>query len=108
MKIGSQEHHDTFCRHFKRTYTDYRSEYSARPDLDAAGLHRLGSVPFWGEVFYTERRESAGVPAAVHATADLRLRIPLQAGALSLNVALAAAMVLSEVLRQTKGFGLLA
>jgi tRNA (cytidine/uridine-2'-O-)-methyltransferase len=49
-------------------------------------------------------RESAGVPAAVHAAADLRLRIPLRPGARSLNVALAAAMVLSEGLRQTNGF----
>ena len=36
--------------------------------------------------------------------ADLRLRIPLQKGARSLNVALAAAMVVSEALRQTSGF----
>jgi tRNA (cytidine/uridine-2'-O-)-methyltransferase len=49
-------------------------------------------------------RESAGVPPAVHEAADLRVRIPLQAGARSLNVALAAAMVLSEGLRQTQGF----
>jgi tRNA (cytidine/uridine-2'-O-)-methyltransferase len=49
-------------------------------------------------------RESAGVPPEVHAAADLRLRIPLSPGARSLNVALAAAMVLSEGLRQTSGF----
>ncbi len=49
-------------------------------------------------------RESAGVPAEVHAAADLRVRVPLQTGARSLNVALAAAMVLSEALRQTSGF----
>ena len=49
-------------------------------------------------------RESAGVPADVHDAADLRLRIPLHPGARSLNVALAAAMVLSEGLRQTAGF----
>lgn len=49
-------------------------------------------------------RESAGVPPEVHHAVDLRLRIPLQAGARSLNVALAAAVVLSEALRQTKGF----
>jgi tRNA (cytidine/uridine-2'-O-)-methyltransferase len=49
-------------------------------------------------------RESAGVPDEVHAAADLSLRIPLQKGARSLNVALAAAMVLSEALRQTEGF----
>lgn len=46
-------------------------------------------------------RESAGVPDEVHAAANARLRIPLRAGARSLNVALAAAMVLGEALRQT-------
>jgi len=46
-------------------------------------------------------RESAGVPDEVHAAADARLRIPLRHGARSLNVALAAAMVLGEALRQT-------
>lgn len=46
-------------------------------------------------------RESAGVPQAVHATADASLRIPIRAGLRSLNVAVAAAMVLGEALRQT-------
>lgn len=45
-------------------------------------------------------RESAGVPQAVHDAADARLLIPMAAGARSLNVALAAAMVLGEALRQ--------
>jgi tRNA (cytidine/uridine-2'-O-)-methyltransferase len=49
-------------------------------------------------------RESAGVPDAVHACADARLRVPMVPDARSLNVALAAAMVLSEALRQTDGF----
>lgn len=49
-------------------------------------------------------QESAGVPDEVQATADLRLRIPLLPGMRSINVALAAAMVLTEALRQTKGF----
>ena len=44
--------------------------------------------------------ESAGVPETVHACADHRLVIPMQAGARSLNVALAAAMVAGEALRQ--------
>lgn len=46
-------------------------------------------------------RESAGVPDAVHAAADASLVIPMQPGARSLNVSLAAAMVLGEALRQT-------
>lgn len=49
-------------------------------------------------------RESAGVPDAVHAAADARLAIPMAPGMRSLNVALAAAMVAGEALRQTRGF----
>lgn len=49
-------------------------------------------------------RESAGVPPAVHAAAALTVRIPLRPGLRSLNVAIAAAMVLGEALRQTDGW----
>jgi tRNA (cytidine/uridine-2'-O-)-methyltransferase len=49
-------------------------------------------------------RESAGVPDAVHRAADARLRIPMREGLRSLNVAMAAAMVAGEALRQTNAF----
>lgn len=49
-------------------------------------------------------RESEGVPAQVAAAADAQVRIPMGRGRRSLNVAVAAAMVLGEALRQTKGF----
>lgn len=49
-------------------------------------------------------RESAGVPDTIHDAADLRITIPLAPGCRSLNVALAAAMALTEALRQTGGF----
>ncbi|WP_374656343.1 tRNA (cytidine(34)-2'-O)-methyltransferase [Dongia sp.] len=52
-------------------------------------------------------RESGGVPEAVHAAADQRLVIPLRPGMRSLNVAIAAAVVAAEALRQT-GFSSLA
>jgi len=48
--------------------------------------------------------ESAGAPAWAHAAAEERLRIPLKPGLRSLNVAVAAAMVLGEALRQVGGF----
>jgi tRNA (cytidine/uridine-2'-O-)-methyltransferase len=48
-------------------------------------------------------RESAGVPEAVHRAADVRLRIPIRDGLRSLNVAMAAAMVAGEALRQGGG-----
>lgn len=46
-------------------------------------------------------RESDGVPEAIHAAADARIRVPMRPNARSLNVALAAAIVLAEALRQT-------
>jgi tRNA (cytidine/uridine-2'-O-)-methyltransferase len=48
-------------------------------------------------------RESAGVPQEVHAAADARLVIPMRPGLRSLNVAVAAAMIAGEALRQTGG-----
>lgn len=47
-------------------------------------------------------RESAGVPDDVHESVDHRVTIPMTAGTRSLNVAISAAMVLGEALRQTK------
>lgn len=49
-------------------------------------------------------RESAGVPQAVADAADLAIRIPMQPGLRSINVALAATMVLGEAMRQTNRF----
>ncbi|MBD8891361.1 tRNA (cytidine(34)-2'-O)-methyltransferase [Roseibium litorale] len=49
-------------------------------------------------------RESAGVPDTVHERADTRLTIPMANGMRSLNVAISAAIVLGEALRQTGGF----
>lgn len=49
-------------------------------------------------------RESAGAPDDVHAAADARVVIPMRAGMRSVNVAVAAAMVLGEALRQTGQF----
>ena len=47
-------------------------------------------------------RESAGVPPEVAARADMAVGIPMRDGMRSLNVAVAAAMVLGEALRQTR------
>lgn len=45
-------------------------------------------------------RESAGVPESVHAAVDLCVRIPMIQGCRSLNVAVAATLVLGEAMRQ--------
>jgi tRNA (cytidine/uridine-2'-O-)-methyltransferase len=46
------------------------------------------------------------VPDEVHAAADVRVLIPMQPGLRSLNVAVSAAMILGEALRQTGQFPL--
>ena len=76
------------------------------------GLGRLVLLTTRGGTSYTDftfrkddflllGRESSGVPEDVHRTVDARIKIPMAAGARSLNIAVAAAMVLGEALRQT-------
>jgi len=49
-------------------------------------------------------RESAGMPEEVHSAADARILVPMRPGLRSLNVAVAAAMILGEALRQLDAF----
>ncbi len=53
-------------------------------------------------------RESAGAPEEVHQAADIRVRIPMRAELRSFNVAVSAAIVLGEAIRQLDGFSALA
>jgi len=69
----------------KATMSVYEAEY------------RAGDVLMVG-------RESAGVPDEVAGRADLRLRIPMRPGMRSINVAVSAAMVMGEAMRQVDGF----
>jgi tRNA (cytidine/uridine-2'-O-)-methyltransferase len=62
------------------------------------------TVPYARDDVLLVGRESAGVPDAVQAAADLRVRIPMRPGLRSLNVAVAAAVVLTEALRQTRAY----
>lgn len=88
-----------------RSWDTFRAQFTGRLVL----LTTQGATPYLDHRFeQTDTlllgRESAGVPSDVHDTADARIRVPMAAGMRSLNVALAAAMVLSEALRQTDGF----
>lgn len=74
-------------------------------------LTTRGSVPYLDFAFEAGDTllmgsESAGVPDDVAEAADARVRIPMRPGLRSLNVALAAAMVLGEALRQTAPGGM--
>jgi tRNA (cytidine/uridine-2'-O-)-methyltransferase len=72
--------------------------------LTTAGTLPYHRFAFAGDDIILLGRESAGVPAEIHSASHERLTIPMQPGMRSLNVALAAAMVLGEALRQTTRF----
>ena len=65
-----------------------------------------GAVPYTQATYAADDvllfgSESAGVPADVHARADVRVVVPMRGGMRSLNVAVSCAMILGEALRQT-------
>jgi tRNA (cytidine/uridine-2'-O-)-methyltransferase len=72
--------------------------------LTVAGNDSLYDAAFRPDDILLMGRESAGLPEAVHARADLRLRIPMAAGFRSLNLAVASGIALGEALRQTAAF----
>lgn len=44
--------------------------------------------------------EGAGVPDSIHAAADLAVRVPMRSGMRSLNIAVSAAIIAGEAMRQ--------
>lgn len=105
----------------RRAGMDYldRAEVNRHPSWQAFRAARRGvrlvllttkaAQPYTGFAFQPSDilllgRESAGVPDEVHEAVDARLLVPMRPGLRSLNVALAAAMVVGEGLRQTGGF----
>ena len=91
--------------------TRHRSWAAFRADGPKGRLVLLTTkapLPYTEFVFNAEDtimvgRESVGVPETVHGAVDARIRVPMLPDRRSLNVAVAAAMVLSEALRQTGG-----
>jgi tRNA (cytidine/uridine-2'-O-)-methyltransferase len=59
-------------------------------------------IAYHADDFLLMGRESSGVPQEVHDAADMRVAIPMEASARSMNVVNAASMVAGEALRQTK------
>jgi tRNA (cytidine/uridine-2'-O-)-methyltransferase len=114
---------DVSDRNLRRAGLDYLERLELRRHVSFAAFqewrhdarHRLvlattrGSIPYADFAFGPTDilmlgRESAGVPEAVHAAADARVFVPMRPGLRSLNVAVTAAMMLGEALRQTGGF----
>jgi tRNA (cytidine/uridine-2'-O-)-methyltransferase len=72
--------------------------------LETDGAMRLHDFAFRPTDTLILGRESAGSPAELYAAAEAVVRVPLAAGARSLNVAVAGAVALAEAMRQTGGF----
>lgn len=90
-----------------RSFTAFE-EWRARERLSLTLLTTAAERSYLDHAFGADQvllfgRESAGVPEAVHKAADVRLRVPMRPGARSINIAMAAAMVAGEALRQTGG-----
>ena len=95
------------CRHISwETYSETRTRgpsgrlvlLTTHADMVYTAFH------FDAEDTLMVGRESGGVPESIHRAADARLQVPMAPDNRSLNVAVAAAMVLGEALRQTKCF----
>jgi tRNA (cytidine/uridine-2'-O-)-methyltransferase len=114
---------DVSDRHLRRSGLDYLDRVAITRHVSwsrfeawraEAGLRLVlattkGALPYTAFPYRSDDivlvgRESAGVPEEVHAAADGRVLIPMQAGMRSLNVAVSAAMILGEALRQTASF----
>jgi tRNA (cytidine/uridine-2'-O-)-methyltransferase len=86
-------------------HSSWQAFLEARPAGRLVLLSTAGAVPYTDFAFAPTDvlllgRESRGVPEDVHAGADARVRIPMAEGLRSLNVAMAAGIVLAEALRQ--------
>lgn len=112
---------DVSDRHLRRSGLDYldhvaitrHRSWNAFEEWRHASGGRLVLATTKGALPYTDHayrdgdcilmgRESAGVPDAVHEAADSRIVVPIREGLRSLNVAVAAAMILGEGLRQLR------
>jgi tRNA (cytidine/uridine-2'-O-)-methyltransferase len=92
----SIESHDSWA-----SFAEWRAARQRRLVL----LTTKGETCLWDFVFQETDiilvgRESAGVPEAVHASADVRVVIPIQPPLRSLNVGVAATIAMTEGLRQ--------
>ena len=86
-------------------FAEWRKADGARLILFTTGASmRFFEYDFRADDILLFGRESAGVPEPVHEAADARLLIPIGAGLRSLNVAVAAAMGLSEAMRQLRAW----
>lgn len=98
--------HVDLTRHISwRAFEDWRRGQRARLVLASTKSdHPYTDFAFAPSDIILMGRETAGVPPSVHEAAEARVMIPMRPGLRSINVAVCAAMLLGEALRQTDGW----
>ena len=105
LRRAGLDYHDLVAIKHHRSWDAFRYDHKARLILLTTQAPVLyNDFAFKADDCLLLGRESCGVPQAVHAVANARVRVSMVAGARSLNVAVCAAMVVGEALRQTAGF----
>ena len=89
------------------TYKSYKSFLSKKRNsriilMSTKAKRNYNNFKFKPEDTLLFGRESKGVPKVVHENSHQRLKIPLKKNARSLNIAIAAAITVSEALRQNQ------
>lgn len=99
LQTGIVDHHLSFAH-----FIDFTRKATPRPRiilLSTKATETYTQLTYRSDDILMVGRESGGVPEDVEQAMDERVLIPMIAGVRSLNVAVAAAMVLGEALRQT-------
>ena len=105
LRRAGLDYHDLVAIKRHRSWDAFRDNHATRLILlTTQAPLRYSDFAFKADDCLLLGQESCGAPQAVHAAADARVRVPMMAGARSLNIAVCAAMVVGEALRQTAGF----
>ena len=103
LDFAKYRRHDSWADFL--AYRDaHRQEYGRLVLMTTKGNMPFTDFKFLENDIILMGRESAGVPQSVHDMVDARLLIPMNKNARSVNMAISAAMTVTEGLRQTDGF----
>lgn len=106
VRVSAMDYFDlvTLTRH--SSWEKFRSHFSNQRIilLSTKASVNYNEFEFRADDVLLLGRESAGVPAEIHAALPERVKIPLNPAARSINMAMAGGIVLAEGLRQTNGF----
>ena len=103
LEFAKYRRHDSWADFlaYRESHTD---EYGRLILMTTHGKKSFVDFQFLQNDIILMGRESAGVPESVHNTVDAQLLIPMNPNARSVNMAISAAMAVTEALRQTNGF----